>query len=86
MIHPHRNVITRALGVCHEILIDYKTHKLSDSTKVLLCTDGLTNCVDDTRLAELANMIDPENLPDAYISEANSNGGYDNITAVIICE
>lgn len=84
--HPNRNIITRALGIGPEINIDFGVHKLPDNARVLLCTDGLTNCVSDEQLCELSCQTAASVLPDKYIAEANANGGYDNITAVIICE
>ena len=86
LAHPHRNIITRALGVGRDIAADFETYQLSSGSRVLLCSDGLTNCVSDTKLAEISGKTSAQALPDEYIAEANANGGYDNITAVIICE
>ncbi len=84
--HPHRNIITRALGVGKDITVDFETHRLSSGERVLICSDGLTNCVSDTDLALLSKQSSGEVLPEKLIEAANSNGGFDNITAVIICE
>ncbi|MDH3296608.1 MAG: protein phosphatase 2C domain-containing protein [Acidimicrobiia bacterium] len=64
----------------------YKT-ELEDSDRILICTDGLTNLVDDVRIAELLGAADsPETACETLIDEANDLGGHDNITvAVAFC-
>ncbi len=84
--HPHRNIITRAIGVGPDIETDFATHAVKASDRVLLCTDGLTGCVIDSDIAQLSGDTALEALPEKYIAAANENGGYDNITAVIIGE
>ena len=80
--HPIKNYITRALGTSQNIEIDFSTESLSEGDSLILCTDGLTNFVDDAQL--LASTRDTkcfefiENLVDM----ANENGGGDNITVV----
>jgi len=82
--HPRKNIITRALGVYHEISVDHTESTLSAGDTVLLCSDGLSNCVEDDRLREMACSIPADELCGAYVDEANKNGGFDNITALII--
>ena len=86
MDHPRRNVITRALGIDENIDIDYCECQFECGDKLLLCTDGLTNFVSDERLCEIVQSVPVEDLPTAFIDEANKLGGADNITAVVICE
>lgn len=82
--HPHRNLITRALGVAPEVAVDHAEYQLEDGNMVLLCSDGLTNCVGEEELLAMAGSIPPEELCGAYIEKAKENGGHDNITALII--
>ncbi len=82
--HPRKNVITRALGVADTIEIDFSVHTLEENEAVLLCTDGLTNFLEDKDILELFCNTEPETLPQKLIDEANENGGGDNITAVIM--
>ncbi len=83
-IHPRRNVITRALGVDDIIEIDFSVLKLEENEAVLLCSDGLTNFLDDEEILWLFCNTQPEELPKAMIDGANNNGGGDNITAVVM--
>lgn len=84
--HPRKNIITRALGVYDTIEVDFNEVRLGEGDMILLCSDGLSNCVSAQKLAEAAQTTDPEQLPLAYIDMANAGGGSDNITALIICE
>ena len=80
--HPNKNIITRAVGVAPSIETDMSELSLGSGDIILLCTDGLTNCVD----AELIKntIIDTEFsvLADKLVDLANQNGGNDNITVV----
>lgn len=82
--HPRRNVITRALGVADTIEIDFSLQTLKENEAVLLCSDGLTNFLEDKDIHELFCNTEPEKLPKALIDGANEKGGGDNITAVIM--
>ena len=73
-IHPNKNNITRAIGVEEVILSDV----------ILLCTDGLTNFVDENEIQFETAGGDFEDLPQRLIELANSRGGADNITVVAI--
>lgn len=83
--HPQKNVITRALGTEADIDIDIYTQKLSNNDSVLLCTDGLTNMLDDETIITVINSRD--DISDAtktLVDEAKKSGGSDNITVVMI--
>ncbi len=84
--HPKKNVITRALGVDPEVRIDYSQEQLNDGDMVLLCTDGLTNYVDDEVIFEACKNENRYNIADKLVELANENGGGDNITVVTVCE
>lgn len=82
--HPQKNVITRALGVSEEVEIDYNHLKIKQGNIVMLCTDGLTNHVDESRIHEICKENDLSQVPQILIDEGNKNGGSDNITVSVI--
>ncbi len=82
--YPNRNVITRAVGVREDIDVDFNISPRSDGDILLLCTDGLTNFVDDGNIYQIITGNEPETALRLLINSANNNGGKDNITAVII--
>lgn len=82
--HPNKNIITRAIGVEPEVRIDFYNCTLQAGDMLLLCTDGLTNCVDLETMSDLAGRVLPEVLPEELVAAALSGGGTDNITAVIL--
>ena len=84
--HPKKNVITRALGVDPEVRIDYSQEQLNEDDLVLLCTDGLTNYVDDEVILEVCKTEDRYKIADKLVELANENGGGDNITVVTVSE
>ncbi len=83
--HPDKNVITRAVGVGAPIQIDFFDVKLEEGDILLLCSDGLTNMVEDPDILEIVRKS--ASLKEAgmqLINEANKNGGKDNISAVLV--
>lgn len=84
--HPQKNVITRALGVDDTIRIDFSQEIYHEGDIVLLCSDGLTNFVDESRILHICNTYDSYELADVLIAEANANGGGDNVTVVTVTE
>ncbi len=80
--HPIKNFITRALGVKDRISVDFTTEKFEDNDVLLICTDGLSNMVDDLQIKEIATDANEDNVKE-LINLANKNGGRDNITVVI---
>jgi protein phosphatase len=83
--HPHRSILTRALGVEDDLTVDELTLDLHPGDRLLLCTDGLTSMVDGDRIAEILRQEpDPEAACARLIEAANGAGGDDNITVVIL--
>ena len=82
--HPKKNVITRALGVAEDVNIDYNEISCSKDDMLLICTDGLSNMVENNDILRVVSENKTENIAAALVSEANNNGGSDNITTVII--
>ena len=84
---PRKNIITRALGVSEEIDVDLISEDIAPDDILLLCTDGLTNCLNDEQILEIIRTQTFSSAPQLLIDKANENGGVDNITAVLMqCE
>lgn len=82
--HPNKNIITRAVGVDKSIEIDFDQLDLEDNDVLLLCTDGLSNYVSNDEMVEIMSDGKYYAFADRLVTKANSNGGGDNITVVII--
>jgi serine/threonine protein phosphatase PrpC len=83
--HPHRSILTRALGVDGDVQVDEGIITMQEGDRLLLCTDGLTGMVSDEQIMSvLAEVKDPQEAVDRLVRAANNAGGIDNITAVII--
>jgi protein phosphatase len=83
--HPHRSILTRALGVDEAVQVDEAIVQIRPSDRLLLCTDGLTGMVGDEAIrAVLAETADPQQAVERLVRSANRSGGVDNITAVIL--
>jgi protein phosphatase len=82
--HPHRNVITRALGAEPVVEVDRVEVELADGDVLLLCTDGLTAYVPESVVREtVATAPGLQDAADALIGRANAAGGPDNTTVVL---
>jgi protein phosphatase len=89
-IHPQKNIITRALGIDTQVQADYFELQVEPSDVILLCSDGLTNMLEDDVIELIINekkTLEGRSLEDvgeALIEAANHNGGVDNITAILV--
>jgi serine/threonine protein phosphatase PrpC len=85
-VHPERSILTRAVGLDPRVPVDTPDPlELHDGDQVLLCSDGLTEAVDDDRIAELLSAAaDGEAACRSLIDAANAAGGPDNITVVLL--
>ena len=81
--HPQKHVLTKAVGVFKEIKAEINILK-EKTGYLLLCTDGLTNMLDNESILQTLNCCEFKNVADEYIKKANSNGGVDNTTVVVI--
>jgi protein phosphatase len=86
--HPQRHVLTRAVGVRPQVEPDLAELSPNEDDVFVLCSDGLTGHVRDEEIARAAGGgVDPQEAVDHLIALANSRGGEDNITVVIVrCE
>lgn len=83
---PHKNVITRALGMRDTVQVDIQTVDVADGDLFLLCSDGLSSMVPDEQIEEilLGNDEDLERSVAELVDQANRAGGTDNITTLIL--
>lgn len=83
--HPQRNVVTRALGADHSVDVDTWVIPTQPGQRYLLCSDGLVNEVaNDDVGAVLAETGDPEAAAIKLVEMANTSGGRDNISVLIV--
>lgn len=83
--HPDKNIITRALGARGMVEADFFNLELEAGDIVLLCSDGLTNMVEDDAIRQILKSGDSlKERAEALVQRANYNGGKDNISVIII--
>lgn len=83
--HPDKNIITRAVGARSDVEVDFFNVELQTGDMVLLCSDGLTNMVDDEMICRiLKGDGDLEDRVEELMRIANQNGGKDNISMIVI--
>lgn len=83
--HPDKNIITRALGIQEDAEIDLFPFPVKRGNRYLLCSDGLSNMVEDTELCRLIQKKKAlDEIGGRLILEANKNGGTDNIAVVLV--
>jgi len=82
--HRLKNIITRSVGYQEDVDPDIKSQELKPGDKIVMCSDGLSNLVEDK---EILTLVSDSSLKEAcqnLISLANERGGDDNITVVIL--
>jgi serine/threonine protein phosphatase PrpC len=86
--HPHRNVVTQALGVTEpqSLKVETITGEFKPGMQLLLCSDGLTEEVDDFAIAQVLGKRDlsAQECVDQLIVAALDGGGSDNVTVVVV--
>jgi protein phosphatase len=84
-VHPRRNIVTRALGIDRSVNVDVFTHFVRTGDRIVLCSDGLVDEVPDTEIAKvLGQHTDPQETAEALVMVANTNGGRDNTTVIVV--
>lgn len=83
--HPNKNIITKALGADNEVEPDFFEVDLEEGDTVLMCSDGLTNMLEDEDIVDIVRAYeDPQVAANALVNRANQNGGVDNISIILI--
>jgi PPM family protein phosphatase len=84
-VHPHRHILTRALGVATDVAVDLWRIQPVRGDRFLLCSDGLTNELDAEQISEvLSSVSDPREAAELLVQAARTHGGSDNITVVVV--
>jgi protein phosphatase len=83
--HPQKAIVTRALGTDSEVDVDVYTVDVKVGDRVILCSDGLTDMVRERDIERIARSeIDPQRAAERLVDAANSAGGVDNITVIVL--
>ncbi len=83
--HPDKNIITRAIGAKGNVDVDFYEHRLKKGDIILMCTDGLSNMVEDDELFHIIQGgRDIVESAVSLVDAAKENGGTDNIGIVLI--
>ena len=84
-LHPRRNIVTRALGIDRNVSVDVFTQEVRTGDRLLLCSDGLVDEVADADIAAvLTRFSNPQECAEALVMLANTNGGRDNTTVIVV--
>jgi len=84
-VHPRRNIVTRALGIDRSVMVDVFTHFVRTGDRIVLCSDGLVDEVADVEIGQvLGQHTDPQETAEALVMVANTNGGRDNTTVIVV--
>ncbi len=82
--HPQKNLIERSLGLSLAVNSDIFSIELQPGDILLLCTDGLTDCISDQQIAEIMGRYSWDDLCPQFVEHALEAGGFDNITVVTV--
>ena len=83
--HPRKNVVTRALGTDLSTQVDIRKVPWGSSQILLLCSDGLSDLVDDSTFTQILSLDDTlDNKAETLINRANEEGGVDNISVTLV--
>ena len=84
-VHPNKNIITRAVGLEEDLQVDCFRRTLRRGDRVLLCSDGLTDMLEDEQIRRIIDKNrDVRSAAQALVKAANDNGGRDNIAVIVI--
>ena len=82
--HPDKNIITRAVGTREKLEIDFYEYRLKKGDMILMCTDGLSNMVEDEEMFRIVKSSrDIVEAVERLVERANANGGKDNIVVIL---
>ena len=79
----NRNLVTRALGIDEEVELELNQHDVEVGDVYLLCSDGLSDLIDDDIIQATLNAFDLADAAEALVELANDNGGKDNISVIL---
>lgn len=82
--HPQKNVLYRAIGQSETLEVDTLTRRLPPNSRVLICSDGLWGYINSEEIHTLVMENPPQEACDKLVALANTRGGNDNITAIVL--
>lgn len=82
--HPQKHMLTKAVGIFNKIDIEIHTLKSEYDGFILMCTDGVTNMLNENDILNIFKKNKVENVANKIVEKANERGGVDNITAIVI--
>jgi serine/threonine protein phosphatase PrpC len=82
--HPQRNMITRALGLSQNLVVDEIEQPVRPGDRFLLCSDGVNSMLNDQEITDQLSADTAEEAVWALVEAANAAGGHDNISVVIV--
>ena len=83
-VHPHGNMITRAVGAAEVLFLDMDIQEMQNGDRYLLCSDGLTKHTNDLEFEEMLQNGTPEECCKVMIDQTLDRGAGDNVTVIII--
>ncbi len=84
-VHPQRNVLYRAIGQPEDLEVDVATCLLRSGDRLLFCSDGLWNMVDEASIWAIVDQGgSPQEICGRLVGAANDAGGYDNVTVILV--
>jgi len=82
--HPSNNMITRAVGVTDELLLEMDLQALADGDRFLLCSDGLDKHVEDREIESIMGVGSPEAVANRLVDLTLERGAVDNVTVCVV--
>jgi PPM family protein phosphatase len=82
-VHPNKNIMTRAIGTSSGVKVDTYTVDLKEISKVILCTDGLSNSLTDEEMYEVVTGSTSSKACEILVGMSKQRGGRDNISVII---
>ncbi|MEX2353956.1 MAG: protein phosphatase 2C domain-containing protein [Gammaproteobacteria bacterium] len=84
LVHPHGNMITRAVGATDELFLDMDIQEMVRGDRYMLCSDGLTKHITDAEIEEFLGKGNAEECCTNLINTTLSRGAGDNVTAIVV--
>lgn len=81
---PHRNLLTQSVGYHGPVEPDTSQHEVQPGDVFMMCSDGLTDVLDDAAIADLMRGVAVEDLCDVLVDAALENGTQDNVTVAVV--
>jgi serine/threonine protein phosphatase PrpC len=82
---PNKNLVTRALGVEEQLMLELHEHQVEEGDIYLMCSDGLSDMIPDETIASvLLNDLSLTQMADKLVFLANQEGGRDNISVLLV--